>query len=285
MSINEQPLVTVYIPTFNRLELLRRAVESVRNQTYKNLEIIIVDDCSTDGTQKYLEQLAKEDERVRYFLKEKNSGACVSRNIAIENATGEFITGLDDDDYFLEIRIKNFVNSWKNKAFDSVFVYSINMVKNSDTEFKIPSYLKKKLSKSFISSNDFKIANYCGNQIFIKTENLKFYNGFDINMPAWQDMETWYRILKLSNKKGELIDNISYVYDVSHPHERITRPEKHIKARELFLKKHNISVDDQELFFLINAFDAPVRILIKRLMNQFSLIDLYFFFKKILKNE
>lgn len=107
--MEHQPLVTVYIPTYNRVDLLKRAVESVQAQTYQNLEIIIVDDCSTDFTHQYLQQLANEDKRVKYFIKEKNSGACVSRNIAIENATGEFITGLDDDDFFLESRIDEFM--------------------------------------------------------------------------------------------------------------------------------------------------------------------------------
>lgn len=65
------PLVTVYIPTFNRVELLKRAVESVRQQTYQNLEIIIVDDCSKDGTHEYLEDISKQDLRIRYFIKEK----------------------------------------------------------------------------------------------------------------------------------------------------------------------------------------------------------------------
>src|SRR5690606_1394413 len=104
---------TVYIPTYNRVELLKRAVESVRQQTYQNLDIIIVDDCSKDSTHEYLKEITKQDSRIRYFIKEKNSGACVSRNIAIENARGDFITGLDDDDYFLNSRIEFFLEGYK----------------------------------------------------------------------------------------------------------------------------------------------------------------------------
>ena len=68
-----EPLISVYLPTYNRLELLKRAVQSIQNQTYKNFEIIIVDDNSSDGTQEFLEKIAREDSRVRYFLKNKNS--------------------------------------------------------------------------------------------------------------------------------------------------------------------------------------------------------------------
>jgi len=103
--MNENPLVTVYIPTYNRLELLKRAVKSVLDQDYSNIELIVVDDGSSDGTVDYLECVSQADQRVRYFVNEVNSGACVSRNKAIWAEKGEFITGLDDDDYFLNDRI------------------------------------------------------------------------------------------------------------------------------------------------------------------------------------
>lgn len=215
-SLSDQPLVTVYIPTFNRLDLLKRAVESVRQQTYQNLEIIIVDDCSTDGTQDYLAQLANEDQRVRYFLKDKNSGACVSRNIAIENATGEFITGLDDDDYFLKDRLNNFI---KNKHFldnykfiASRYFYNIeNKIKKSKLE---------SLKPEIIQAKDLLSINYVNNQIFTKTEVLRNHK-FNINLPAWQDLYTWYSILKNSDK-AIIIRDYSYVMDMSHSHERIS---------------------------------------------------------------
>lgn len=220
--MDKQPLVTVYIPTFNRVELLKRAVESVQNQTYQNLEIIIVDDCSTDGTHNYLEQLAKEDKRVRYFLKEINSGACVSRNIAIENATGEFITGLDDDDLFMKYRIEKFV---KNKTLLSKYIflsskyfYKINF--DYDYKSKNSFFVTKEVKKEDLLFN-----NILGNQIFIKTEVLR-KNLFNQNLLLWQDLYCWYMILKNNDGIGLIIDNYSYVIDVSHDHERITKKKK-----------------------------------------------------------
>lgn len=92
-------LVTIYIPTKNRLDLLKRAIKSVRDQTYSNIELIVVDDGSKDGTREYLE---KEHEAglLRAIFHQESLGACVARNAAIELSQGEFITGLDDDDYF-----------------------------------------------------------------------------------------------------------------------------------------------------------------------------------------
>ena len=268
MSINEQPLVTVYIPTFNRLELLQRAVESVCNQTYKNLEIIVVDDCSTDGTQKYLAQLAKEDSRVRYFLKEKNSGACVSRNIAIENATGEFITGLDDDDYFEIDRIQIFTSN-KGLLKKYAFLYSNYSIINTRGIFKSKADIFKPKT---IKYRDLLSNNYINNQIFVKTSVLK-ENYFNKNMPARQDIYTWYKILNKSKKEGFLIRDYSYVMDVSHPHERISmkKIEKIEYAYSIFCNDFKLSFYKRKV--LKNQFYHYDRIKVDKIDIVFSIFN------------
>ena len=100
-----QPLVSVWIPTYNRLPLLKRAVESVKKQTYKNIEIFIVDNGSTDGTVEYLKQLAGENENIRFHSFAKNEGACRARNYAIQHSQGEYATGLDDDPRVCQISV------------------------------------------------------------------------------------------------------------------------------------------------------------------------------------
>ncbi|WP_104498383.1 glycosyltransferase [Acinetobacter indicus] len=235
MGTHSQPLVTVYIPTYNRVELLKRAVKSVQEQTYQNLEIIIVDDCSNDGTHEYLENLSKKDDRVRYFLKEKNSGACVSRNIAIEHATGQFITGLDDDDYFFINRIETFVNNWADQyscLFSNIRVKKIEFLERTNYRFAM---------KSVVRQNDLLKANHIGNQVFTKTEYFKNINGFDPNMQVWQDLECWYRLL--SDKPGKRINIDLYLMDMSHPHERIShkKGDKVKSAYSYFVEKHKLN--------------------------------------------
>lgn len=236
---SDQPLVTVYIPTYNRLELLKRAVKSVQDQTYQNLEVIIVDDCSTDGTQEYLIQLVAEDQRVRYFFKEKNSGACVSRNIAIENAKGEFITGLDDDDYFSNDRIEKFIKSWSE---DFVFIYSSYIVKRKKKTYKQGVLL----CKGRIELNDILAHNYVGNQIFCKTQSLRNVKGFDEKLKMWQDYDCWYRLLKMSGKKAKLIRVHTYIIDMDHDYSRISEAKIN-KIRETyvyFIDKHKLSIKE-----------------------------------------
>lgn len=233
-----EPLISVYIPTYNRLELLKRAVQSVQNQTYKNFEIIIVDDNSSDGTQDFLVGLTKVDSRIRYFFKDKNSGACVSRNIAINLAQGELITGLDDDDYFLPHRLEFFLDYWVNKKReDSIALFTSNIKSEKSNQAKEHSLFSKK----YFKKDDLLFANYVGNQIFTETKTLRQVSGFDESFCMWQDLELWYRVGDLGN--FEHVDKPTYFFDTSHLYGRISeaKSEKIFKTVEQFSEKNQLN--------------------------------------------
>lgn len=233
-----EPLISVYIPTYNRLELLKRAVQSVQNQTYKNFEIIIVDDNSSDGTQDFLVGLAKVDSRIHYFFKDKNSGACVSRNIAINLAQGELITGLDDDDYFLPHRLEFFLDYWVNKKReDSIALFTSNIKSEKSNQAKEHSLFSKK----YFKKDDLLFANYVGNQIFTETKTLRQVSGFDESFCMWQDLELWYRVGDLGN--FEHVDKPTYFFDTSHLYGRISeaKSEKIFKTVEQFSEKNQLN--------------------------------------------
>lgn len=233
-------LVTIYITTFNRLYFLRRAIYSVLNQSYKNIEVLIVDDCSSDGTQEFLKEISKQDHRIKFFLKEKNGGACESRNIAIKAANGKYITGLDDDDFFLPNRVENFVNNivYYNNAillYDNPIIKSDNSL-NIGFKTKFMNFLKP----NKVSCYDLLFNNYIGNQVFIRTDIIRNLGGFDINMPMWQDMECWYNILANTEGSAIRLKSYTYVVDISHDMGRISnfKISKGEKAYTYFSKKH-----------------------------------------------
>ncbi len=93
-----QPLISVIVPVYNILDYLPRCVDSIAGQTYRNLEILLVDDGSTDGTGALCDELAGRDERIRVFHKE-NGGSSSARNFGIEKAAGEYLGFVDSDDY------------------------------------------------------------------------------------------------------------------------------------------------------------------------------------------
>ena len=101
-------MISVIIPSYNRSATIERSVMSVLNQTYKDIELIVVDDCSTDNTEEILKSIG--DARLKYVCLPQNSGACVARNTGIEMAKGDYIAFQDSDDEWLpnklEVQIK-----------------------------------------------------------------------------------------------------------------------------------------------------------------------------------
>lgn len=97
----EKPLVSVIIPVYNTQDYLKACIESVQNQTYPNLEILLVDDGSTDRSGALCEEYAAQDERIRVFHKE-NGGPSEARNMGIRQANGEYFCFLDSDDLLSE---------------------------------------------------------------------------------------------------------------------------------------------------------------------------------------
>ena len=91
-------LLSVIVPAYNRQEFIGRCLDSIKNQTYQNIEIIVVDDGSTDQTAAICDDYAKKDERIRVIHKE-NDGALAARKTGVENAEGELVTFIDSDDF------------------------------------------------------------------------------------------------------------------------------------------------------------------------------------------
>lgn len=96
--MEQKPLISVIVPVYNILQYLPRCVRSITAQTWQNLEVLLVDDGSTDGTGALCDELAGEDIRIRVFHKE-NGGSSSARNLAIEKSRGDYLGFVDSDDY------------------------------------------------------------------------------------------------------------------------------------------------------------------------------------------
>jgi glycosyltransferase involved in cell wall biosynthesis len=216
-------LVSVYIPTRDRSALLQRAVTSVVRQTYKNIEIVVSDDGSVDDTQDYLNQLKKVESRLVVLSSDRSSGAPAARNQANFRASGDFITGLDDDDAFREDRIERFVEEWTRISPESVsclfsqslLVDGTNSVVTTDR-------------KPFVTFADMFKHNFIGNQIVCQTRHLVDVGLFDEKMPAWRDMDLFMRVLKEFGP-ARLVDEPTYICDVAIDRQRISRDQQRVR--------------------------------------------------------
>lgn len=105
-----ESLVSIITPVYNAEKFLSDTIKSIKNQTYENWELLLVDDCSEDNSANIIKEFQKYDYRIKYIKLEKNSGASVTRNTGIKHAKGRFIAFVDSDDIWksnkLEIQIK-----------------------------------------------------------------------------------------------------------------------------------------------------------------------------------
>lgn len=106
------PLISVIIPTFNRSQVLKRAIISALNQTYRNIELVVVNDASTDSSSDIVKSI--NDSRIKLIVHEKNKGLAAARNTGIGNSAGEYITFLDDDDEWLPEKISLQLDAIRN---------------------------------------------------------------------------------------------------------------------------------------------------------------------------
>jgi glycosyltransferase involved in cell wall biosynthesis len=255
-------LVSIYMPTKNRLASLQLAINSVLNQSYKDIELLVVDDGSTDGSREYLLQLQKDEPRVKIFLNDKSRGACYSRNVAIKAANGDFITGLDDDDEFLPSHIEALVDYWH-----FLTKYSDEPVSAIYTNFlsRQPQGVYKIRKRNRVTFSDLYSANQVGNQMFAPTSHFRIAGLFDEEMPAWQDLEFFFRILK---KFGDarLMDLHTYVFDEMPRDDRISSGKKQriMQAYKLMSMKHaENSVDSQRLYIQMfsSHYNFPINLI------------------------
>ena len=129
-------LVTVIINVYNCKEFLPTSLESVRQQTYKNLEVILVDDASTDGSGEFCDEFCKQDERFRVIHHEKNTGVSGPRNTGLRAAKGDYIYFMDSDDYIHVEAIEALVGAIKETGLElAVFDHYWHTDLNGDRHY------------------------------------------------------------------------------------------------------------------------------------------------------
>lgn len=180
-------MVSVVIPSYNREATIERAVKSVLDQTYKDIEVIVVDDCSTDNTGKIVENMIKADNRVRYYKLEKNSGACVARNKGIDLAQGEYIAFQDSDDEWLPKKLELQIDAMKENKADICFCQFRRF--NRKGEMVIPD-----LESGFVPRNVLLEESIISTQTIIGKRHCFDGVRFDVLMPRLQDYDIVVRL-------------------------------------------------------------------------------------------
>lgn len=192
MSV-EPALVSVIIPTHNRAHLVSRAIRSVLDQTYEDLELIVVDDASTDDTDEVVK--AFKDPRLHYVRHQDNRGANAARNTGIRNSKGSYIGFLDSDDEWLPKKLEKQVQVFGSSGPEVGLVYTgMQLVDQATGDVLgtcLPQHrgllLRKLLLENIVGSTS--TALLC--QSFLDRTG-----GFDERLPARQDADLWIRLAR-----------------------------------------------------------------------------------------
>ena len=145
--MKKQPLLSIIIPTYSVEKYIRVCIDSVVNQTYKNLEIIILDDVSKDSTQKIIKEYAKKDKRIKTVFHTKNKGPGATRNEGLKLSTGKYITLMDHDDWQDLSKYEKMVAQAEKTQSDIVFCNADEYDETRGktfTLYKVPELFKKK---------------------------------------------------------------------------------------------------------------------------------------------
>ncbi len=248
-------LVSIIIPCYNQAQYLEESVNSALEQTYKNIEIIIINDGSTDNTEDIALDLQKiHPEKIR-FISQKNTGVSEARNNAIKESKGQYILPLDADDLIDKNMISSCLKSMIENDTDIVYV---------DTQcFGIKNFLIRKLP---FSQNNFLYQNLCNVTSLFKKEMWRKLGGYANNMKeGYEDWEFWIHALK-KEYKFQLLSEPLLLY-------RTQELSRNTKAtiKDVYLRAI-ITLNHPELYTIEQVKEA-----IQSIRETESLADLYFY--------
>lgn len=203
-------LVSAIILTHNRKALVARAIGSVFAQTYSNIECIVVDDASSDGTMDVLS--ARTDIKYIYIPKEESRGGNYARNVGIKAAKGKYIAMLDDDDYWLPTKIEKQVALIEEKACDLVYCGMRPEYVHADGTITYADWPPREDGQGDLSVKILSRIYLITSGIMVKKDLLDKVGGFDENVRYWQEYELSIRLAQLTDFYA--VNECLYVYRI-----------------------------------------------------------------------
>lgn len=207
-------ILSIIVPTYNRKKFVIDAIESVLKQTYRPLEIIVVDDCSTDGTREYLKEKYLKNDVVKLYVNGTNSGSGLSRKLGYNKANGDYLVFLDSDDYYIDRHFfENAIKLLKNRENIS-FVSSSSVIEYVDRNKKeknIMNVIGEVENSDYLLhfQQEYKKSSSTFTTVFRK-ESLERANITDVNM--LNDASIYLRALLSGN--AYILKSVSGVYRI-----------------------------------------------------------------------
>ena len=215
--------VSVIIPMYNSEEFIEECISSVVNQTYKNLEIIVIDDCSEDSSFSIVDRI--KDERIKLVKFQENKGVSIARNKGIDISTGDYIAFLDSDDVWVKDKIEKQIKFIKDN--DYTFIYSnyaylneklLHKLVDLDLKLENIQYESEKIKELKVTNVPSQLSYeqaIKNTTIFVSTvmfdmNKLKKEDIYMPNLKIGQDTATWWQVLKKGIKAYGMKDVLAF---------------------------------------------------------------------------
>lgn len=201
MANNETELVSIVIPCYNGASTVIEAIQSALDQTYKDIEVIVVDDGSTDDSSNIIQKLIASEPKISLYH-QKNRGLSAARNYGLSHARGEYVIFLDADDKLKNTYVALATSYYSNHPKTSI-VYSNMELFERETgllplmPFEIRSFLRQNCIPAFA---------------MVRTEQIKAIGGFDETVMLCEDWECWMHLLKIFGGEVYRIEEPQYFY-------------------------------------------------------------------------
>lgn len=186
----KEPLVSVVMPAYNAEKYIGEAIESILNQSFKDFEFIILDDCSTDNTWGIIQEYAKKDERIVAVRNEKNLNIALNRNKGVEMAKGKYIVWADADDISKPERIEKLVNYMENHSEVGICGSNFQGFSGEDV-FEVREFFE---DDERLRKNIFKFSPVAQPTAIIRKECFSTVGLFNPDYPPAEDIELSFRI-------------------------------------------------------------------------------------------
>lgn len=227
---SSEPLVSVILPTYNRAHTIVRAVESVLAQSYAKLELIVVDDGSTDNTVELLGTI--DDDRLR-VVRTSNGGACAARNKGVEYAAGELVAFQDSDDEWLPHKLQMQVEALR--AHPGASVVFCNALRIEDANEVVIRHLVPQRISRIMSKQNMQARSLASTQTLLMKRECLDTERFDVGMRRLQDFDLVFR---LAEHYAFYYVSVPLVYMYVQEESISSDPQKTIDARRQMIDKY-----------------------------------------------
>lgn len=259
----DEPLVSVNITTYNRAQFLGRCLNSVLSQSYRNIEVVVVDDASPDNTSEVAEQYVKQDDRVRYFRHEKNQGNAYARNTALKHCRGVYVAFMDDDDEWIDAdKIAKQIEIFRNSSDPKLGIVcsGVKVIDAQAKEIVKAAHQPSNLISTLLKGNGV-IHN---STVMTKRAIMTKVNGFDTKMPRGIDSEFFRTVVVKHGYRVHFMPDITAAYH-EHGEMRMTTNKSNAAAKTW---KANVHVINKHL----GSFLLHPEALAHRLLSRFKKI-------------